>query len=162
MSPKQQAAIRHETLNRLARSTTLTRIAKLVGAELHRCANNATARAWPSQQLLAKRLGCSDRWIKKAIRELKAEGWITVRFDGHSNVYRVHFVDERSYLGGTITTDRRRQNRKGNGNYSSPRTSPRKNTPLYSELRAAWKPLTDTEQEALDRLRGLNTQETLQ
>jgi len=49
--------------------------------------------AWPSQELMAKRLGVSDRTIRRHLRDLEEAGYVTTKqlSSSRNNLYQVHF-----------------------------------------------------------------------
>lgn len=69
--------------------------AKTVYAALTKFANRERL-AWPFQATVAKAAGCSVPTVERAVRELKASGWITIekRFAAGPNTYRLNLQAE--------------------------------------------------------------------
>jgi hypothetical protein len=56
-------------------SSTSFRVAYAIADHL----NKTTRNAWPSQQRIARRFGCHQKTVQRAIKELEGLGWLKVR-----------------------------------------------------------------------------------
>lgn len=51
--------------------------------------NSESGTCWPSEATLAKTAGRSERWVRDALRDLEAAGWIKIVREGRGNIYHI-------------------------------------------------------------------------
>ena len=89
---------RLRSIDRLMRDTHLTPSARLVGWNLYSRLNRVTGDAWPSEELIGRDAGVYVRTVRRALRELKDAGYITIERRGRYNRYTPVLFAEREEL----------------------------------------------------------------
>jgi len=78
----------------LRRDKELSIATRMVGLEIFSCTNRRSGYAFPSEVTIAHRLGITDRWVRTAVKQLAAAGYIKLtRRCGRSNVYSPAFIE---------------------------------------------------------------------
>jgi len=76
--------------------------AKCLGFSLSMYFNNKTETCWPSYETLIEKTGMSRMTLRKAMKELEAEGFVEITTTNSSNRYKMTIPQYNSYTTGSI------------------------------------------------------------
>jgi Helix-turn-helix domain len=113
---------RLQAADKLRRNGKLSATARIVGLEILARVNRVNGGAWPSETTIADHLGIGERTVRRAIVQLKADGFKVMRRRGRSNVYFPAFADRTEANLAGVEADPREANLASNPGQKRPHT----------------------------------------